>query len=177
MSGALGMRVSPTRTLRAALVLPDRGVRKWSGGSSRGSTSSTCVSLRGEPRAGLSVKKENKGIEGLCIRADPARQQYPWALRGTPARAAARREQGRAAFRCSADGRRWQHTGTIKLAPSVLFEDYASLTAGSVCDGDLAGLVATWVEGCGRDLLAFMTCSRMRRMFQFPAICGTTGSS
>ena len=75
------------------------------------------------------VKKENKGIEGLSYLRYRGENYILGLCEGNACKSgSAGREpgQGRIQVFRRTDGD-WQHTGTIKLPPSVLFEDYASL--------------------------------------------------
>jgi hypothetical protein len=75
------------------------------------------------------VKRENKGIEGLSYLRYRGENYILGLCEGNACKSgSAGRESGQGriqVFRRTAGD--WQHTGTIKLPPSVLFEDYASL--------------------------------------------------
>ena len=75
------------------------------------------------------VKRENKGIEGLSTLRYRDEDYVLGLCEGNACKSgSAGREpgQGRIQVFRRTDGD-WQHAGTIKLPPSVLFEDYASL--------------------------------------------------
>jgi hypothetical protein len=77
----------------------------------------------------FSVKRENKGIEGLSTLRHQGEDYVLGLCEGNLCKSgSAGREpgQGRIQMFRRTDGD-WEHTGTIKLPRSVLFEDYASL--------------------------------------------------